>query len=45
MNDPKGIKSLSQNDLDNEKIKCTKFEVSIFISFEVVLKNSRTLEE
>ena len=33
LNDLEGLISLSQNDLSNVLVKCTKFEVSIFISF------------
>ena len=36
INDLEGQRSLSQNDLDNMKVKCTKFEVSISISVEVI---------
>ena len=32
---------LSQNDLDIMKVKCSKFEVSTFISFEVIDNSSR----
>ena len=33
-----GQRSVNQNDLDNMKVKCTKFDVSTFISFEVIDK-------
>ena len=33
-NDLESQRSLSQNDLDNMKVKCTKFEVSTSITFE-----------
>ena len=39
LNDPSwfdGQRLLSQNDLYNVKIKCTKFEVSTSITFEVM---------
>ena len=36
LNDLEGQRSLSQNKLDDIKVKCTKFEVSTFISFEVI---------
>ena len=36
LNDLQGERSFSQNDLDNMKVKCTKFEVSISISVEVI---------
>ena len=36
LNDLEGQRSLSQNDLDNVKVKCVKFEVSTFISFDVI---------
>ena len=36
LNDLEGQRSLSQNDLDNKKVKRAKFEVSTFISFEVI---------
>ena len=34
LNDLESQRSLSQNDLDNMKVKCTKFEVPTFITFE-----------
>ena len=34
INDLEGQRSLSQNDLDNIKVKCTKFEMSTFTSLE-----------
>ena len=36
LNDLEGQRSFSQNDLDNIKVKRVKFEVSNFISFEVI---------
>ena len=36
LNDLEGQRSLSQNDLDNIKVKYFEFEVSTFISFEVI---------
>ena len=36
LNDLEGQRSLSQNDLDNMKVKCAKFKVSIFISFQLI---------
>ena len=41
LNDLEGQRSLSQNDLDNIKVKCVKFEVSTFVSFEVIYNKSR----
>ena len=35
-NDLLGQKSFSKNDLDNMKVKCTKFEMSTFNIFEVI---------
>ena len=34
--DPKCPRSLSLNNINNEYVKCNKFEVSIFITFEVI---------
>ena len=42
LNDLESLWSLSQNDLHNVYVKCTKFEVSIFISFKIIEKNSVT---
>ena len=36
LNDLEGHGSYSQNDLDNIKVKCKKFDVSTSISFEVI---------
>ena len=36
LNDLEGQRSFSQNDLNNMKVKCTKFEVSTFNIFEVI---------
>ena len=36
-NDLDGLSSHSQNDLDTLWVKCTKFKVSIFVSFEVIV--------
>ena len=36
LNDLEGQRSFSQNDLDNMNVKCTKFDVSMLISFEVI---------
>ena len=36
LNDLEGQRSSSPNDLDNIDVKCTKFEVSTLISFEVI---------
>ena len=36
LDDLEGQRSFSQDDLENMKVKCTKFEVSTFISFEVI---------
>ena len=35
-NDLEGHSLFSQNNFDSMKVKCTKFEVSTFISFEVI---------
>ena len=35
----RGQMSISQNDFNNVQVKCIKFEVSIFISFEIIQKN------
>ena len=37
LNDFEDQRSLSQNDLDNELVKCTKFEASISNSFQVMV--------
>ena len=34
LNDLEGQRTLSQNELDNMKVKCTKFEVPTSITFE-----------
>ena len=36
LNDLEGKRSFSQNDLYNMNVKCTKFDVSMLISFEVI---------
>ena len=36
INDLEGCMSFGQNNFDNMKVKCTKFEVCSFISFEVI---------
>ena len=36
LNDLEGLSSFSRNDLDNIKVKCTNFDMSTFISFEVI---------
>ena len=36
LNKLEGQWSFIQNDLDNMKVKCTKFKVSTYISFQVV---------
>ena len=36
LNDLEGQRSFSQNDLYNMNVKCTKFDVSMLISFEVI---------
>ena len=36
LNDLEGQRSFSQNDLNNMKVKCTKFEVFTLNSFEVI---------
>ena len=40
--DLEGLRSPSQNYLNIVKVKCTKFEVSIFISFAIIQKNRVT---
>ena len=35
LNDLEGQRSFSKNDLYNMNVKCTKFDVSMLISFEV----------
>ena len=39
LNDLEGQRSFSQNDLYNMNVKCTKFDVSTLISFEVITIN------
>ena len=39
INDLEGQRSFSQNDLYNMNVKCTKFDVSMLISFEVITIN------
>ena len=36
INDLEGQRSLSKYDLDNIKVECTKFDVSMLFSFEVI---------
>ena len=36
LNDLEGQRSFSQKALDNMNVKCTKFDVSMLISFEVI---------
>ena len=36
LNDLEGQRLFSQNDLYNMNVKCTKFDVSMSISFEVI---------
>ena len=39
-NDLGGLRTFSLKDLNYVKVHCTKFEVSIFISFEILLKSN-----
>ena len=36
LDDLEGQRLINQKDLDNIKVKCTKFEVFTYISFEVI---------
>ena len=40
--DLEGQRSISQNDVNNEKANCAKFEASIFDSFENTQNDSST---
>ena len=45
LNDLSGQKSLNQNDHKNIQVKCSKFEIFIFISFEVTKKQCDGVSE
>ena len=42
-NDLEGLRSIDLNYLNNVKVRCTKFEVSIFMSFKTIENKTNSL--